>query len=96
MCQLCEPEMERLRVLLASKVVGLLPKEDDTELDGTIDRCIQEHAAMVSRIDAAKGQTIIACPEIRPTLAKGIRKALPTISIEDRFRLALAAGAVKL
>lgn len=96
MCQLCEADMKNTRLLLAAKVIGLLPKEDDTELDDTIGYCVRNYTLMVFKISETKGQEIMDCPNIRPKLATGIRKVLPTMTIEERFELALASGAIRL
>lgn len=95
MCQLCDDQMKRIRALLASKVVGLLPKEDDTDLEPAIDRVLGEHARMVGLVDTDASRQICDCAAARERLAAGIRKTLPTISFEDRLQLALAAGAVR-
>ncbi|WP_224962560.1 hypothetical protein [Geomonas subterranea] len=87
--------MKRIRVLLASKVVGLLPRENDTDLEPTIERVLSEHCDMIAMIDVQASLDTAGCKDIRTTLAKGIRKALPTISPENRFQLSAAAGALR-
>jgi hypothetical protein len=88
--------MKQVRVLLASKIVGFLPKEDDTDLESITDKTVRAHASMIAAVNEENAKGILICGAIRENLVKGIRKALPTISIEDRFRMALAAGAVRL
>ncbi len=96
MCQLCEINMKSVRVLLAAKIVGCLPKEDDTELEQITDDVIADHAKKVARISESDAAAIAYCPDIKERLKSGIRKVLPTIPIEERFRMALAAGKVTL
>lgn len=96
MCQLCDDKLKNIRIALAAKIVGHLPKEDDTGLEEITTSTINEHARMVGAINADDARIIASCPVIKEKMMAGIRKALPGISIEDRFRIALAAGVVRL
>lgn len=96
MCQMCTANMKTVRGLLAQKIVGLLPKEDDTALEEVVEEVIKAHAQGVGRINVEEGIKVYGCPDLRHNLIGGIRKALPKLTIEERFKMALAAGAVKL
>jgi len=96
MCQMCTEKMRTVRQLLAQKVVGLLPKEDDTALEETVEEVIKDHAQRVEHINLEEGIRIQGCPDLRSDLIVGIRKALPKLTIEERFQMALNAGAVRL
>lgn len=88
--------MKRIQVLLASRIIGEISIEDDTSLESITDATIRSHASMIAAINEENAQAVMNCSVIREKLVNGIRKTLPTISIEDRFRLALAAGAMRL
>ena len=96
MCQMCTENMKTVRQLLAQKIVGLLPKEDDTALEETVEEVIKDHAQRVEHINLEEGIRIQGCPDLRSDLIVGIRHALPKLTIEERLEMALAAGAVKL
>jgi len=96
MCLFCADKMKHVRVLLAAKAIGWLPKEDDTDLDSVVEKVIWDHAKLHYMLNEDEAVEVYRCSAIRANLYKGIRKVLPSISIEDRFKLALQAGAVKL
>jgi hypothetical protein len=96
MCQMCTASMKTVRVLLAQKIVGLLPKEDNTMLEETVEEVIKDHCQKIGNINIDEGIKVYGCPDLRHNLIEGIRRALPKLTIEERFEMALAAGAVKL
>lgn len=97
MCQMCADNMRTVRILLAQKIVGLLPKEDDTALEETTVATIKEFAQRVGHRNIEEGKKIYGCQNFRGNMITGISKALPKLTREERFEMTLAAsGAIKL
>ena len=96
MCDYCKGEkFKQVRIALAAKAIGKFAgqatKDSSEGIEPFVEDVVREFGDMNRVIDKPG-----PCAEMAPLLTVGVKKSWATLTVEQKFEMALMAGAVKI
>lgn len=96
MCEYCvDDRWKNVRVALAAEAIGKFSVHAKADSPEGIEPFIQAAVAKFKDMICTKSG-VSPCPALPQTLVDGVRRAWPKLTVEEKFRMALAARAIQL
>lgn len=96
MCEYCVEERWRnIRVALAADAIGTFAVHAKADTPDGVDPFVEAAVKKFTTMICSTSGTM-PCSGFSATLVAGVKKAWPKLTKEGKFRMALAAGAVRL